>query len=521
MLKVIFLIFFLSCTWGCTSLKTHQFVVHSHRPYDDERFYFELDQVIKKARVGNAANIPVPGFPYLRTNRFLIGLKDQLTTPSQNELWVEWMRKLDLEERSKEIQNLSALEIQNLSFQLGEPVNKETLLSQLSLYSERLLQNDKKKENFYKILKISVVDPGEYSGLMRTLGVYPLFYLPILKGTLSARHEFIKKLITPLDKIPVRGEIKSYGPKEDTLPNLNNIKEIIEPPGSFSTRGAHEGSNIEKNTLTPQIISPLKTNELGIPELSEIQTKQIVSNFAPVFSQDELSAYDRFGEVVFQNGKITIDLTKPTVYYYTTYSFINKQPVLQLNYVIWYLGRGGSYAPLLERGSLDGLTVRLTIDNRGESLIVDVMNNCGCYHFFAPKKERVKEAISHPWALAPLIPTWLPESFPEKRLVLRIQSGWHQVEHIDAREISNQPHFYQLVPYETLEVAPYQAGKTQSVFNDRGIMKNSNRIEPLIFFSSGISSVGSMRQRGNHPITLIGRSHFDDCDLFDKSFLFN
>jgi len=36
----------------------------------------------------------------------------------------------------------------------------------------------------------------------------------------------------------------------------------------------------------------------------------------------------------------------------------------------------------------------------------------------------------------------------------------------------------------------------------------------------GIPSVGSMRQRGNHPIALRGRVHFDDPYLFEQNFVF-
>ena len=39
-------------------------------------------------------------------------------------------------------------------------------------------------------------------------------------------------------------------------------------------------------------------------------------------------------------------------------------------------------------------------------------------------------------------------------------------------------------------------------------------------FSMGIPSVGSMRQRGNHPIALRGRVHFDDPYLFEQNFVF-
>ena len=39
-------------------------------------------------------------------------------------------------------------------------------------------------------------------------------------------------------------------------------------------------------------------------------------------------------------------------------------------------------------------------------------------------------------------------------------------------------------------------------------------------FSMGIPKVGSMRQRGHHALQLVGRSHFDDPRLLDRSLIY-
>jgi hypothetical protein len=57
------------------------------------------------------------------------------------------------------------------------------------------------------------------------------------------------------------------------------------------------------------------------------------------------------------------------------------------------------------------------------------------------------------------------------------------------------------------------------MFDAKGIAVSTERIEPLIFFSMGIPSIGSMRQRGHHAIELTGRDHFDDPLLFEKNFV--
>jgi hypothetical protein len=41
-----------------------------------------------------------------------------------------------------------------------------------------------------------------------------------------------------------------------------------------------------------------------------------------------------------------------------------------------------------------------------------------------------------------------------------------------------------------------------------------------MLFPMGVPDVGSMRQRGHQAIRLVGRSYFDDPELFDRNFIF-
>jgi hypothetical protein len=80
--------------------------------------------------------------------------------------------------------------------------------------------------------------------------------------------------------------------------------------------------------------------------------------------------------------------------------------------------------------------------------------------------------------------------------------------------------FYSLRPYAVLESLPVSDGRNASVFSAEGIMKDSKRIEPYLFFSMGIPKVGYMRQRGHHAIKMVGREHFTNPHLFDRNFIF-
>ena len=193
---------------------------------------------------------------------------------------------------------------------------------------------------------------------------------------------------------------------------------------------------------------------------------------------------------------------------------------MQINYVIWYPARGGSNAPLIERGPIDGLTLRVSLANSGMPFMVDMMNNCGCYHFFIPRRGQVLKIRPSPLAIDAFVPTWLPDGFPQNRLKVRVISGWHQVANIDARRMLHDFTPYHLVPYQQLEMLKKIDGHYESMFNARGIGKHTQRIESDIFIPMGIPQVGRMRQRGHHAIKFVGRAHFDDPHLFDDNFEF-
>jgi hypothetical protein len=121
----------------------------------------------------------------------------------------------------------------------------------------------------------------------------------------------------------------------------------------------------------------------------------------------------------------------------------------------------------------------------------------------------------------PLVTTFLPEDLSKKSPAIFINTGHHQVENISSRSNPVDAVLYQLLSYDSLEALPLSKGNTASMFNSKGIAKGTDRIEPYIFFSTGIPKVGSMRQRGHHPIKLLGKAYFDDPHLLNKSFIWS
>lgn len=491
--RSIFLISFFFLFTGCTSFTAERISQSFQRPEECQAFLSALDDRVNRSGVRDAASYPISGFPYLRANRFLSFLKNNIHGEEGREQWSRWMQRLDLKAREKEISNLPDDVVSSFPFKQGAAPTREELYERVKSCSDRLLEHDKAQPDFYGTLHPLVEVPDEYSFPMRAIGLYPLVAIPVAVLTDSSRKRIRGWYETNLEDLPVDGRLRSFTPAKTSSLSQVEIQAII-------------GSS--------------KGNPLGVPLPDESSARKIVEHFAPVFIQDVSAPYDRVGRLVWNGDCPDVDQEKPTVYYYFSNAFLKGKPILQINYVMWYSERAGQRAPGIERGRLDGLTLRVSLDEQGRPFMVDAVNDCGCYHFFAPEKERVARIISKPLRFDPFVPQWLPDILPGQRLGLRLNSGWHQVQRLIAGKDFPEPIPYELVPYDVLEVLPREDGRRESIFDSQGIAKCSKRIERFILFSMGIPKIGSMRQRGHHAIELIGRSQFDDPTLFDESFVF-
>ena len=478
---------------GCAPFLAKPTSLSFEKPEQCREFLNRLDEVVEEAGVKDASNSPIPGFPYLRTNRFIAALRKDLEDDGQREEWVLRMQQQDLLSRKKELSNLPEIAILSLDFEDGRTTDREWLYAQVKSCSSKLLSHDQGRSDLYGTLFPLVHVPDEYSCFRRAVGLYPLAAIPVAVLTERSIKKIKKRFDTDLKDLPIDGQLRSFTPER---------------------RASLSGEEVQK------IIGESKKNPMGVPLPNTDQEEKLVWSFAPVFIQDVAAAYDRLGQVVWKGDRVDIDPEKPTVYYYTSHAFLKGEPILQINYVIWYPERAGERSPSIEMGHLDGLTVRVSLDGEGRVFMVDVMSDCGCYHFFSPERERVERVRSRPLSFEPIVPEWLPAILSEGRLGIRVNSGWHQVQRLVPVEEVPDPIPYALVRYDVLEALPRENGTTESIFSSKGIVKGSERVERFILFSMGIPSVGSMRQRGHHAIELIGKDYFDNPYLFDENFAF-
>jgi hypothetical protein len=478
---------------GCASLHPQRIPEKLDRPSQCQAFLEALDGKVLNAGVRDASSYPIPDFPYLRINRFLSAVKKELKDEGEREQWLRWMQELDLQAREREIDNLPAEMVLPIPAIEGAQQGRQGLQALAKSCSEELLDHDRAHPGFYETLSPLAQVPDEYSLFMRAVGLYPVTSVPVAVVTHFSREKIKSWYEGPLEALPVHGKIRTYVPKENiSLPEAD-LREMM-----------------VQNSKNP----------LGISLPRGAVEERLLWFFAPILLQDVAGPYDQPGLLAWKNGRAEVDATKPTVYYYFSHAFLKGEPILQINYVVWYSDRAGQSPPAIEKGHLDGLTIRVSLDGQGQRFMVDVMNNCGCYHLFAPDQARVEQVLSQPLQFDAFVPQWLPTLPSGKRLGLRVSSGWHQVQRLLSLEERPDPVPYDLVPYEILETLPHEDGRRESLFDATGIAKGSERKERIILFSMGIPDIGSMRQRGHHAIELIGRVHFDDPLLFDRNFLF-
>jgi hypothetical protein len=198
--------FFLVFLIGCAALSPQKIPFLSERPEECQEFLNRLDEEVKEAGARDASNFPIPGFPYLRTNRFLASLGNNLQNDQQREQWVRWMQRLDLISRRKEILNLPDEAILSLGTgKTGQP-DREALVSRVEYCSDRLLEHDRARSDFYETLYPLVKVPDEYSFARRTVGLYPLFSIAVIIGTKSVWSKFESWYAMDLDDLPIEGK---------------------------------------------------------------------------------------------------------------------------------------------------------------------------------------------------------------------------------------------------------------------------------------------------------------------------
>ena len=456
----------------------------------DFTFLKAVDRAVARADCRNTSYYQIPDAPYLRTSRFwqAVGKAKQEDVPFR--FWLKRLRDIDREIRQGELTCLDATTRQQLLIEAGAGHNL-SLKKRIETSANNLYQHDlQQPADIRKILK-SLTVPDDYSLWLRTFGVYPLSRIPIVIGVNNA-----------------------YADRRQWF--RQNISEVVDL-NAIEETGPSRVNPLSKDEVAA-IVAAARNNPLAVPLPDQKQTRQLVEHFAPIYRQEVKFAADHWGAISIDDENFTVTRDK-VVYYYLDHQIIAGQPLLRINYVVWHPARTGDVVPWFERGQFDGITYGVVLAPDGHLVMTTTMNNCGCYLQFYPAEKRVDSIREKRFNPNVLAPQNTPQPKPSERVAITMTSGWHQVVRLEATS-SDYTQQYELQPYSELEQLPAIDNRTRNLFDQRGVLVGTERAERFFFFGMGIPSVGSMRQRGHQPTTLLGREHYDDPDLLDVNFAF-
>jgi hypothetical protein len=448
-------------------------------------WFVRLDDAIDRSGVRDAEAYRVPGYPYLRVNRFLASFHDRVAVdPAAFSVWEQHLRDLDGEARSSELSNLPAPALASLGTADRSSARLVTDRCATILAIVDLSTSAGKQT---VIERASV--PDDYADWKRAIGLYPIIRWPFLKFARDWEEQALGMFRVASLRTTKGHHFVRY-----------------EPPAPAMT---------EKEMA--DVFSRVKRDVLGIPEFSRQDRLALFTTFAPVFEIDTNGDYDRIGPLQWTGGEApAVDISRPTVYRRLAFTRYGTGGLVQVVYSVWFPERPKTKAIDPVSGTLDGLTFRVTLDPYGHPLVYDSIHNCGCYHMFFPTP-RVT-SISSPdqtveWVF---VPKQLPIIDAPQRVLVRVTSGDHYVTEVDP-ETGGHGHTYTLVNDAELRTLPVSVG-TRSAFGPGGIVPGTDRGERFVTWMLGLDDAGAMRVWGHHATALVGRRQFDDADLIEQRF---
>jgi len=298
---------------------------------------------------------------------------------------------------------------------------------------------------------------------------------------------------------------------------------------------AYSGSNSSKRVsreAVEQLLASRRIDALGRPVLTEQVQQWLLQAFMPVFEIERLGPFDDPGRVSLdETGTAIVDPTKPTIYTRLAYTSEGGRQLVQLIYTVWFTERPARSTFDIYAGRLDGVTIRLTLNERGQPAVVDSIHPCGCYHQFfhtvhakpLPKPGRLSS--SEEWRFMPTTELAIPVQTELTRLTVTMTSGEHYLHRVAFKPpVGRQGTTAKVIPAAVLpegvltSLALGSRQERRSLYGSDGIVPGTERSERWLLWPMGIKSAGAMRQSGTQATAFVGRRHFDDGDIIDSRF---
>jgi hypothetical protein len=445
--------------------------------------YAALDAAVAEYGATPASFTRIPEFPYLRVDRFLGSYRQQALSPSETTAWLARLSGLDRDARQIEWDSLPD-PVRTTLKRRYPPTGEVPAVVEHCAATLRAI--DLADAERLTLIRQRAQVSDDYHTVNQVLGLYPLTALPVGFGIYRFQEETRALFAQPLATLPIQGELRRFG------------------------LGATP--SVPVNWLA------VPRDALGIPEPTPTQIEALFTTHAPIWEIDVATDADRPGAPYWRaDGLPTINPAEPAVYRYVSYARWQDEPLLQLNYLIWFAARPRTGAFDLLGGPLDGVLWRVTLNRSGQALLYDSIHACGCYHQLFPGPALRLRPETAQWAEPPLAPQPAPALGYGERLILRLSSGSHSLQRVYAgRPGAATPLGGR--DYTALYAVPVENGAPRSLFGPDGLVAGSERAERWWLWPMGVPSAGAMRERGRHAIAFVGRRHFDDADLLDRLF---
>jgi len=449
-------------------------------------WFVQLDAAVDQAGVRDAGAYRIPGFPYLRADRFSASFADLAKGNAEAfQAWVARLRELDARSREYEIGNLPPR-----SFPLGASVDRAAAKSNTRACAAQLADEDLGSAPQRDLVAARAKVPDSYVNWNGMPGLYALASIPFARGV-EKWHEETAELF--------RKASAETGPI----------------PGVVRYRSSTDAAS-EKQVNA--IFARLRKDALGIPQFTDGELETLFRAYAPAFEIDTTGDYDRFGPLVWRNSPAPeVDTARPLAYRRLALTRSYGKVLAQLVYTIWFPERPSSGAADLLAGRLDGVVFRVTLGGDGAPLLYDTIHPCGCYHMFFPTAGVKLLPAQEPVVEWAFVPSTLPAIAPAQRVAVRIESRTHYVVNVRP-DTGASGKAYQFADENDLRALPTADGGTRSAYGPDGIVPGTDRGERYLFWPMGIENAGAMRQWGTHATAFVGRRHFDDADLLERRF---
>lgn len=460
---------------GCATVPSDPYLsepIARHLERNDDvgycaRLYSDIDRRVDALGVRDAEAPRIPGYPYLRVDRFSAAVAPRAAADAvPRQAWLERLARLDDTARTAELAN-AALPADDLA-------------------RCRVLLAAADAARFDDLLARAQV-PDAYNEASRALGLYPLTRYAFAAGIAQWQEDTRRVFAAPLAELPVGGTLTRYG--------------------------------VRAASPLPAVSLPVPRDPLGVPLLSRFDRTVLLLRHAPVLEIDVQGEHDRPGALALEgDDRPAVRAGQPVAYTRVEHALVDGVAHLQLVYTFWFTERPARHALDPLSGRIDGLIWRVTLDRDGVPLVYDSIHPCGCYHVFFPTQRAMARPAADSLDEGLFAPQTVRAPGEGEAVVLRLESGTHYVQRVLIEPRAEIALRYQLEDERQLTTLPRAGGGTRSAYGSDGLMPTTERSERFYFWPTGVASPGQMRQWGHHATAFVGRRHFDDPRLIDAYF---